>query len=334
MANRIQLRRDTAANWLSVNPVLADGEPGFEYDTGKIKYGDGITNWFSLAYAGGADVTYGNVQVAEYLTHFDGTINFTSSPAIISGVGTISTANLSVYTTATINNINNTSSQVGTQITGIEGWDGAGADNGYVWIGNQPNFMRLFNLGSSTIGWSFYSADNPGSVVTITDNAPPLGGPGLRFDGPLGSAPYVAQSPDYSLTQNPLTVQVNSNNWVFNTDGSLTLPATTSNVSVDVTTNTISMNTNDTVTFSGFSGEILVNDLYDGYMYKYLVGGAYTWLMGSTNPNWTPANTAPDNSVTVANYASIEFTSGAYIFTNLAAERSYSFYAVKTRNGA
>lgn len=50
MATRIQLRRDTAANWAASNPVLAQGELGIELDSGKIKLGDGSTAWGSLAY--------------------------------------------------------------------------------------------------------------------------------------------------------------------------------------------------------------------------------------------------------------------------------------------
>jgi hypothetical protein len=50
MTTRIRLRRDTAANWTSVDPVLAAGEIGLEYDTGLIKVGDGVTAWTSLAY--------------------------------------------------------------------------------------------------------------------------------------------------------------------------------------------------------------------------------------------------------------------------------------------
>jgi hypothetical protein len=46
----IQLRRDTAANWTTTNPVLAAGETGYETDTGKFKVGDGTTTWTSLAY--------------------------------------------------------------------------------------------------------------------------------------------------------------------------------------------------------------------------------------------------------------------------------------------
>lgn len=50
MIETIQLRRDTAANWTSVNPVLADGEEGHETGTGRRKVGDGVTAWTSLAY--------------------------------------------------------------------------------------------------------------------------------------------------------------------------------------------------------------------------------------------------------------------------------------------
>jgi hypothetical protein len=53
MAVRIQFRRDTAAEWASVDPVLAAGEVGFETDTNKFKLGDGVTSWTSLPYAAG-----------------------------------------------------------------------------------------------------------------------------------------------------------------------------------------------------------------------------------------------------------------------------------------
>lgn len=48
MADTIQLRRDTAAQWASKNPVLAAGEPGLATDTGVVKYGNGVTPWNSL----------------------------------------------------------------------------------------------------------------------------------------------------------------------------------------------------------------------------------------------------------------------------------------------
>ena len=55
MATKIQIRRDTAANWTSNDPVLSIGEQGFETDTNKMKIGDGVSAWSALAYmAGGA----------------------------------------------------------------------------------------------------------------------------------------------------------------------------------------------------------------------------------------------------------------------------------------
>lgn len=52
---RIMLRRGTAARWTEVNPLLAAGEPGLELDTGRVKYGDGVTNWSGLAYSDTAE---------------------------------------------------------------------------------------------------------------------------------------------------------------------------------------------------------------------------------------------------------------------------------------
>lgn len=50
MANKIQLRRDQSAVWAAVNPVLAEGELGFEQDTRYAKIGDGVTPWNELGY--------------------------------------------------------------------------------------------------------------------------------------------------------------------------------------------------------------------------------------------------------------------------------------------
>ena len=52
MAVKIQIRRDIASNWTSVNPTLSAGELGFETDTGKLKVGTGSATWTALPYAG------------------------------------------------------------------------------------------------------------------------------------------------------------------------------------------------------------------------------------------------------------------------------------------
>jgi hypothetical protein len=56
MATRIQVRRDTAANWrTSGSTTLAAGEIGFETDTLLFKIGDGSQTWTNLEYAGGTE---------------------------------------------------------------------------------------------------------------------------------------------------------------------------------------------------------------------------------------------------------------------------------------
>lgn len=51
-SQKIQHRRGTADQWAVANPVLAAGELGYETDTRRIKFGDGVTQWSALAYAG------------------------------------------------------------------------------------------------------------------------------------------------------------------------------------------------------------------------------------------------------------------------------------------
>ena len=51
MPTKIQLRRDTAADWASNNPTLAAGEFGWESDTNRFKIGTGSAAWNSLEYA-------------------------------------------------------------------------------------------------------------------------------------------------------------------------------------------------------------------------------------------------------------------------------------------
>lgn len=56
----IRLRRDTAANWSSVNPVLGAGQPGYDTTNGILKIGNGSTAWNSLGSIGGGGVSDGD----------------------------------------------------------------------------------------------------------------------------------------------------------------------------------------------------------------------------------------------------------------------------------
>jgi hypothetical protein len=51
LLTQLQIRRDTATNWATVNPVLAVGELGLETDTGHLRAGDGSSVWTQLTTA-------------------------------------------------------------------------------------------------------------------------------------------------------------------------------------------------------------------------------------------------------------------------------------------
>jgi hypothetical protein len=86
----IQLKRDVAADWTSNNPTLAAGQPGYETDTGKIKFGDGATAWNSLAYFTIA------ITDAELLA-IAGLVSAANKLPYFTGSGTAALTDLSVF---------------------------------------------------------------------------------------------------------------------------------------------------------------------------------------------------------------------------------------------
>ena len=135
--SKIQLRRDTAANWTSANPTLSSGELGYETDTGKFKIGNAAgTAWTSLSYASvtaygdlsGTPSAYtlptattsvlGGVKVGANLSISNGVLsavssgssttslpwaNITSTPTTLAGYGItdgLTASNLTAYLTS------------------------------------------------------------------------------------------------------------------------------------------------------------------------------------------------------------------------------------------
>lgn len=47
---KVCIRHDDSTKWVEANPVLNAGEIGLESDTGRIKYGDGKSQWADLSY--------------------------------------------------------------------------------------------------------------------------------------------------------------------------------------------------------------------------------------------------------------------------------------------
>lgn len=51
-----KLKRGIASRWAEVNPILAQGEPGFILDENRLKIGDGVTAWNDLSYIGESNI--------------------------------------------------------------------------------------------------------------------------------------------------------------------------------------------------------------------------------------------------------------------------------------
>jgi hypothetical protein len=122
MAFRIQIRRDTASRWAVNNPVLLQGEMGYETDTDLLKIGDGTTTWNDLDYwNGNLTIETDGTEVIQGA----GTINFTGGVlgSATGGVVTLDFSNVNGVTgpagpTADIGVFDNTTFVAG--ITGIQ----------------------------------------------------------------------------------------------------------------------------------------------------------------------------------------------------------------------
>lgn len=64
----IKFRRDSSANWTSVNPIPAQGEPCYETDTGKLKIGNGSDNYVALPYVSDGGGSSGDLPIATATT--------------------------------------------------------------------------------------------------------------------------------------------------------------------------------------------------------------------------------------------------------------------------
>lgn len=123
MAVQIQIRRDTAANFTSANPVLAQGEWALETDTGLIKIGNGSTVWTSLAYFPGA--SYGFLTSA---TTFGGDISGLYNAIVVDKASQdfALTADVTITDTGTLNDYSLAAT------TTIVRWNGS---TGLTWTG-------------------------------------------------------------------------------------------------------------------------------------------------------------------------------------------------------
>lgn len=147
----IKLRRDTAANWLSTNPILASGEQGYETNTGLSKIGDGTTAWDALPYVAVSRIT-------EEVKNSTGATIAKGSVVYISGANgdnaLISLADADTETTSS-------------KTLGLVAADIADGATGMVVC---EGLISGLNTGSATAGQSVWLSSTAGGFVF---NAPP-----------------------------------------------------------------------------------------------------------------------------------------------------------------
>jgi len=116
---KLQVRRDTAANWTSTNPTLAAGEIGFETDTLEFKIGNGSNTWSTLKYSTDVSLLNGTMTSATFAGLISdetgsGNVVFSTSPSLTTpniGAATGTSLNVSGNVTATGEFFSNTTGQ-------------------------------------------------------------------------------------------------------------------------------------------------------------------------------------------------------------------------------
>ena len=224
MANRIQLRRDTTANWANVNPILSDGEMGYDINTNEIRIGDGSTDWTGLSGntigGGGGAASTGNVTFSD--TNIIGTANLRLQPNV-----TESSSYVDVYLTAGPD----------IHIAGSDGTLILGGDSGAnVSIGLDGNVqIQSMNIGFTST-WTFGSDGNltiPGNLLgpIAVSPAPIISGfSNANFSGDVtvgnlllaagGEITTAAGTGNVVIEANDGTLRT----WTFDSTGVLTLP--------------------------------------------------------------------------------------------------------------
>jgi len=176
MTARIQIRRDTSADWASTNPTLSSGELGYETNTDKFKIGDGVTAWNSLGYViyepSFADILNKPTTVAGYgITDALTSVSFsqiTAKPTTVAGYGI--TDALTSVAFSDLTSTPNTISGYGI----IDAFSGA--------------FSALTNKPSTIAGYGITDAFD-GAFSSLTGKPTTISGYGITdaFDGAFSS---------------------------------------------------------------------------------------------------------------------------------------------------
>lgn len=202
---KIQLRRDTSANWTSNNPILAAGEVAFTSDvfyTGtdqqRFKIGDGVQTWTQLDY-----VPEGGAGYPEHL--YLTVVNKTGDNLLASGYKVVkvidaqgqrlavdyaladSDANSADTIGVVFENINNNQEGKIVVVGDLSSLNTTGTLQGETWTDGDPLFLSATTPGGITnvkptapdhgvrLGYVVYAHQNNGKIYVKIDNGYEIG---------------------------------------------------------------------------------------------------------------------------------------------------------------
>ena len=282
MANRIQLRRDTTANWNSVDPVLADGEPGYDIVTNEIRIGDGSNTWSQLSantISGGGGASTGNVTFSDI--NVIGTSSLRLQPNVA-----LAESYIDIYLTSGPDaHIDTYSANL------ILGKD----SSANVRLATDGNVQIRAQDGGSTSTWTFDpdgTLSLPGSLIVpfASSPAPVISGFGSAdFSGnvTVGNLLLSAggQIQSESGTGNVVVEANDGNNvrtWAFETNGNITFPdATTQGTAYQRVTGSWTVTTGS----ANYSFTVPQNGTYTMWVRGNIPNGIITWNATATVTN-------------------------------------------------
>jgi len=254
VVTQIQIRRGTAAQWTSSNPILAAGEQGFETDTNKFKIGNGSTAWTSLAYAAGT-----------------GTVTSITAGTGLSG-GTITSSGTIAVDNVAIANGGTGKTTAPAAMAALMGYTSTATAAGTTTLTNTSSYYQQFT-GTTTqtvvlpvtstlqTGWTFHIVNNSTGLVTVNSSGGnqviiiPAGTTAMVTC--IGTTLTTAADWEYGVTD--FSTYTGTGDVVLATSPSLTAPlinlgysAKTSNYTVALADNgyLLSMNNASATTFS------------------------------------------------------------------------------------
>jgi hypothetical protein len=191
---QILLKRGTTAQSLTYTGPL--GEVTLDTDLDTLRIHDGVTPGGKMI---NSSPTYGNANVASYLSHYDGGIHFAASPAVITGLGNISSANFTfgngVNILSTVANIVSESGPIG-NVT---------ISNNLITLSNTARHQLLGNV---YLGYFAPSGTANDSILTLNAssetpvleqammhmNSGPVAGAKITMDSSINSSANISSS--------------------------------------------------------------------------------------------------------------------------------------------